>query len=181
MRASGPPGKCIRIPGRHGASSGASGRCRRGTGKIFSRWIGRLLKESGRTAGRDLFSAGGFSSGDSGRRQSLCAAEETDDRREKDGEKVRDYGAYARRCIPPGCERLPRATTFYLGAEYRRADTLTSGAEVWRVEDSIPPYLQSVWRCQGRMCFPSRRVLQSPIYGPEFSSLTQTRRISANE
>ena len=55
--------------------------------KNFFRWIGRLLKESGRTAGRDLFSAGGFSSGDSGRRQSLCDAEETDDRREKTGKK----------------------------------------------------------------------------------------------
>ncbi len=55
--------------------------------KNFFRWIGRLLKESGRTAGRDLFSAGGFSSGDSGRRQSLCAAEETDDRREKTEKK----------------------------------------------------------------------------------------------
>ena len=51
--------------------------------KNFFRWIGRLLKESGNVRReRDLFSAGGFSSGDSGRRQSLCAAEETDDRRE---------------------------------------------------------------------------------------------------
>ena len=54
---------------------------------------------------------------------------------------------------------------------------LTSGAEVWRVEDSI----RRICRAYGAVrvdVFSITSSIVVTIYGPEFSSLTQTRRIS---